>query len=67
MARDVGPGPGPVLLPPLSQADLASLVAGTRQRVNVALRELVRDGLICHDGRRITVCDVESLARQLRW
>ena len=68
MARDSGPQEGgPVTLPPLTQSDLAALVAGTRQRVNAVLADLVREGLIEQDGRRITIPDVERLAERTTW
>ena len=67
MARDHGPTEGPVALPPLTQAELASLVASTRQRINAALGELVRDGLLTVDGRSITVLDVDRLAARIGW
>lgn len=63
IAREVAPGQDTeVSLPPLTQSDLAALVAGTRQRVNQTLADLQREGLIRQDGRRITVVDVERLA-----
>ena len=62
LAKDAGAVPhGPVTLPPLTQGDLASLVAATRQRVNEALGELARDGLISIDGRRTTIPDLAAL------
>ena len=67
LARSSGSSGGQVVLPPLTQAELASLVASTRQRVNTALRELVEDGAIALDGRRIVVCDVDALARRVHW
>ena len=62
MARDVDPEGSRVTLPPLTQSELAALVAGTRQRVNGVLADLVHEGLISQDGRRITIADVEILA-----
>jgi CRP-like cAMP-binding protein len=56
-----------VTLPPLTQAELASLVASTRQRINAALGELVREELIRIEGRRITVLDVDRLAGRIGW
>ena len=67
LARDHGPVEGPVTLPPLTQAELASLVASTRQRINAALGELVREELIRIEGRRITVLDVDRLAGRIGW
>jgi CRP-like cAMP-binding protein len=66
LARDAEPdASGEVTLPPLTQSELASLVAGTRQRVNGALADLAREGLIRQDGRRITIVDVERLAETI--
>jgi CRP/FNR family cyclic AMP-dependent transcriptional regulator len=67
LARDGEPAEGSVTLPPLTQSDLAALVAGTRQRVNAVLADLVREGLIAQDGRRITIPDVEALAERTTW
>jgi CRP/FNR family transcriptional regulator, cyclic AMP receptor protein len=68
MARETEPGDvTAVTLPPLTQSELAALVAGTRQRVNGILADLVREGLISQDGRRITIPDVESLAERTTW
>jgi CRP/FNR family transcriptional regulator, cyclic AMP receptor protein len=70
LARDAAPRgatQGSVTLPPLTQADIASLAAGTRQRVNVALGELIRAGLIASDGRRITVLDIARLEDHVGW
>jgi CRP-like cAMP-binding protein len=67
MAREAGPTPGPVELPALTQGEVASLVAGTRQRVNAVLGDLGREGLIAYDGKRITVLDVEQLDRRIHW
>lgn len=67
MARDHATGPGPVELPPLTQAELASMVASTRQRINGALGELAREGLVRVDGRCITVLDVDRLAARIGW
>jgi CRP/FNR family transcriptional regulator, cyclic AMP receptor protein len=62
LAHEVAPASGRMVeLQPLTQSDLASLVASTRQRVNRTLAELVRDGFISQDGRRITVIDLERL------
>ena len=68
MARELEPeADGPVTLPPLTQSELAALVAGTRQRVNAVLADLVREGLISPEGRRITIADVEELAERTTW
>jgi CRP-like cAMP-binding protein len=65
MAREAGLRDGPVVLPALTQTEVASLVAGTRQRVNGVLGDLGREGLIRYDGKRITVLDVDRLARRI--
>jgi len=67
LARDVDPEGVRVTLPPLTQSELAALVAGTRQRVNGVLADLVREGLIEQDGRRVTIGDVEALAERTTW
>jgi CRP-like cAMP-binding protein len=67
MARETGTDAGSVELPALTQGEVASLVAGTRQRVNAVLGDLGREGLIAYDGKRITVLDVEQLDRRIGW
>lgn len=68
MARESDTPPGtPVELPALTQGVLATLVAGTRQRVNGALAELQADGLIDYDGKHVTVRDVDRLAHSVEW
>ncbi len=67
IARESGMEAGPVELPALTQSEVASLVAGTCERINAALGELVRDGLVRVDGRRITVLDVDRLAGRIGW
>jgi CRP-like cAMP-binding protein len=67
LARDVEPDGSRVTLPPLTQSELAALVAGTRQRVNGVLADLVREGLIEQDGRQVTIIDVERLAEHTTW
>lgn len=46
----------------ISQADLAALVGGSRQRVNAALRQLQADGLVLLGEARLTVLDLPRLA-----
>lgn len=48
----------------LTQSDLASMVGGSRQTVNQALRSLERRGLIELDGRQLIVRDPEGLQRR---
>ena len=51
----------------LTQSDLASMVGGTRQRVNQILRDFDDEGLIRNDGGRILVCDLDRLRRRAGW
>lgn len=67
IARESGTEAGPVELPALTQGEVASLVAGTRQRVNAVLGDLGREGLITYDGKRIIVLDVDQLDRRIGW
>jgi CRP-like cAMP-binding protein len=50
-----------------SQAELAAMVGGSRQRVNVHLGELVDGGMIRLDGREIVIVDREALERRGQW
>jgi CRP-like cAMP-binding protein len=52
-----------LILPHLTQEQLAHHAAGTRQSVNAALRGFERRGWITVDGRAVTVCQPEMLAR----
>lgn len=69
VARTTEPAPnGEIRLPgPRSQSDLASMVGGSRQRVNVHLGELVDDGMIRLDGREIVILDLPALERRGEW
>jgi CRP-like cAMP-binding protein len=69
VARTADPGPtGEIRLPgPRSQTDLASMVGGSRQRVNVHLGELVDSGLIRLEGREIVILDLPALERRGQW
>ena len=51
----------------LTQSDLASMVGGTRQRVNQILGDFDDEGLIRNDGGRLVVCDLERLQRRAGW
>ncbi len=53
----------PIELPAITQAQLAALAAGTRQRISVTLAELVDDRTIEYDGKTITVLDFGRLER----
>jgi CRP-like cAMP-binding protein len=48
---------------PITQSELAEMVGGARQTVNLALRGLERDGHI-RVGRRIRILDAEALRRR---
>ncbi len=50
-----------------SQSELASMVGGSRQRVNVHLGELADDGMIRMDGREIVILDLDALVRRGQW
>jgi CRP-like cAMP-binding protein len=49
--------------PPITQSELAEMVGGARQTVNLALRGLERNGHI-RMGRRIRILDAEALRRR---
>jgi CRP/FNR family cyclic AMP-dependent transcriptional regulator len=51
----------------LTQSDLASMVGGTRQRVNQIIGDFVADGLIAHEGGHMVVRDLERLRRRAGW
>lgn len=61
--REPGAGDGPVPLEIISQADLAGLVAASREALTRALRGLRTDGIISTSRGRITILDVERLRR----
>lgn len=50
-----------------SQADLAAMIGGSRQRVNQHLGELAEMGLIRLEGRDIIVLDLAALASRGEW
>jgi CRP/FNR family cyclic AMP-dependent transcriptional regulator len=50
-----------------SQTELASMVGGSRQRVNVHLGELVDAGMIRLEGREIVILDLGALERRGQW
>jgi CRP/FNR family transcriptional regulator, cyclic AMP receptor protein len=52
---------------PLTQVDLASMVGGTRQRVNQILGELAEEGLVTVDSAGIVVHDVPALRNRGGW
>jgi CRP-like cAMP-binding protein len=49
--------------PPVTQTELAEMVGGARQTVNLALRRLEQDGHI-RMGRRIRILDEERLRQR---
>ena len=69
VAKTTGPGPtGEIRLPGRrSQADLASMVGGSRQRVNAHLGELVEGGMIRLEGREIVILDLAALEQRGQW
>ncbi|HEY5905824.1 MAG TPA: Crp/Fnr family transcriptional regulator, partial [Actinomycetota bacterium] len=62
LARDDGPDRVPAV-PPISQADLASLCGVTRESVSKTLSEFGRRGIVRRDGRRYLLLDPEALER----
>jgi CRP/FNR family cyclic AMP-dependent transcriptional regulator len=52
---------------PLTQADLAAMVGGTRQRVNQILGEFADEGLVTVDQGGIVVRDVPALRNRAGW
>lgn len=50
-----------------SQTELASMVGGSRQRVNVHLGELVDGGMIRLEGQEIVILDRSALERRGQW
>ncbi|MGZ3457954.1 MAG: Crp/Fnr family transcriptional regulator [Archangium sp.] len=63
LARTQGqPGAeGGVVIPKLTQADLANLVGVTRESANKWLRFYAREGLLAYEGGQITIFDPERL------
>lgn len=53
----------PVIEPGLTQTEIASMLGGSRQSVNQALREFERRGWLLSEGASITVLQPERLAR----
>lgn len=51
----------------ITQSDLASMVGGTRQRVNQIIGDFVDEGLIRQESGRIIVTDLEQLRRRATW
>lgn len=51
----------------LTQSDLASMVGGTRQRVNQIIGDFVDDGLVTQEGGHMVIRDLERLRRRAGW
>ena len=51
----------------ITQSDLASMVGGTRQRVNQIIGDFVDEGLIRQEAGHIVVRDLEQLRRRSTW
>lgn len=51
----------------LTQAELATWVAATRESVNKALSNFRDQGLIAVEGQKITILDLEGLERRIRF
>ncbi len=62
LARDDGPDGVPAV-PPISQADLASLCGVTRESVSKTLSGFGRRGIVRRDGRRYLLLDPDALER----
>jgi CRP/FNR family transcriptional regulator, cyclic AMP receptor protein len=52
------------LTPPINQSELADMVGGARQTVNLAIRGLEQRGCIRMAGRRIRILDKQKLRRR---
>jgi CRP/FNR family transcriptional regulator, cyclic AMP receptor protein len=52
------------LVPPVTQSELADMIGGSRQSVNVALRGLEKPGHIRLDGKAIRILDRAALLRR---
>jgi CRP/FNR family transcriptional regulator, cyclic AMP receptor protein len=65
LARDAEPQAGEVHLDwPYTQSDLASMIGGTRQSVNKLLADLADRGLVVIERDRLSIPDVDALARE---
>jgi CRP/FNR family cyclic AMP-dependent transcriptional regulator len=56
---------GKILIPKLTQAELANLCGVTRESANKWLRFYVREGLLSYEGGQITLLDPERLRRDV--
>ena len=59
-------GEGLLINLPPSQGDLADLIGASRQKVNLTLRQLVKQGLIRTERGRIIILDQEGLQKLRR-
>ncbi len=65
LAREADPEAVEVRLDwPYTQSDLAAMIGGTRQSVNKLLAELADRGLVVIERERLTIPDVDALARE---
>jgi CRP-like cAMP-binding protein len=65
LAREADPEAVEVRLDwPYTQSDLAAMIGGTRQSVNKLLAELADRGLVIIERDRLTIPDVDALARE---
>jgi CRP-like cAMP-binding protein len=69
LAEESAPGRGvDIELPStLTQSDLASMVGGTRQRVNQILRDFTDEGLVGHEAGHLVIRDLDRLRERARW
>ncbi len=69
LAEESAPGRGAdiELAPTLTQSDLASMVGGTRQRVNQILRDFTDEGLVGHEAGHLVIRDLDRLRERARW
>lgn len=64
--RQGQPSPeGGVVIPKLTQAELASLCGVTRESVNKWLRVYAREGVLSYENGQITILDLERLRRDV--
>jgi CRP-like cAMP-binding protein len=54
---------GPAVVPPITQADLASMCGVTRESVSKTLMSFERRGIVHREGRSYVLLDTEALAR----
>ena len=62
-ARDHARVDGPPVVPPITQADLASLCGVTRESVSKTLTSFDRRGLVRREGRTYVLLDTAALTR----